>query len=232
MDTGSAPLAPYAVEYRSGERVIHGSGSPAFTISAANQSRLRRFLKSDAYSAGRAFIRGELDVSGDLIAALRLKKSYPPSGLLHVLWTAAARFSPARLETWLQSRNRAARNIRFHYDVSNEFYRQFLDERMVYSEAYFRDPNWSLEKAQEEKLDKICRDLELHSGERFLDVGCGWGALLLRAVEGYGAQATGCTLSRQQYQFVVSLLEERGLQNRVRVRETDYRNISERFDKI
>src|SRR6266566_2327888 len=168
--------------------------TPTFTFSARDEGELHRILTLDDYSAARAFIRGEFDVSGDLIAALRLKTRHSRPSLAHWLWTAAARFAPARLETWFQSRKRAADNIRFHYDRSNEFYQLFLDSRLIYSEGYFKDPTWSLEQAQEAKLDGICRDLNLQPGDRFLDVGCGWGALIIHAAERFEAQAIGCTL--------------------------------------
>jgi cyclopropane-fatty-acyl-phospholipid synthase len=102
----------------------------------------------------------------------------------------------------------------------------------VYSAGYFDKPEWSLEEAQREKLDRICQELRLAPGERFLDVGCGWGALLIHAAERYGVHAEGCTLSHEQYDYATSLIRSRGLENRVSVYETDYREITGRFDKI
>ena len=91
--------------------------------------------------------------------------------------------------------------IQHHYDVSNEFYQLWLDPRMVYSCAYFRKEGDSLETAQAQKLDHICTKLRLHPGERFLDIGCGWGALAIRAASKYGVDATGITLSENQFQL-------------------------------
>ena len=222
----------YAVEFRSGKSEVCGSGTPRFTLVVTDESQLRGILEGDSHSAAMAFIRGQFDVSGDLIAALRLKDRLHRTGFLDWFWTLAAGLAPARIETWIQSRTRAARNIRFHYDLSNAFYRQFLDSRLVYSDACFRDPHWSLEQAQEAKLDGICRDLDLRPDQRFLDIGCGWGALLIHAAERYRARATGCTLSHNQYEFANSSIQARGLAGEVRVLEMDYREIGQPFDKI
>lgn len=127
-----------------------------------------------------------------------------------------------------------AEQIRFHYDVSDDFYALWLDARRVYSCAYYRDSGMSLAEAQEAKLDHICRKLMLAPGQRFLDIGAGWGALLLWAAEHYGVQATGITLSRNQHAYVQQLIEAKGLQGRVQIKLLDYRELDESapFDRI
>jgi cyclopropane-fatty-acyl-phospholipid synthase len=127
-----------------------------------------------------------------------------------------------------------ARQIQFHYDVADEFYALWLDPKRVYSCAYYRDAGMTLAQAQEAKLDHICRKLMLHSGERFLDIGAGWGGLLLWAAEHYGVQATGITLSRNQHAHVNRLIDERGLRGRVTMELLDYRHLpeSQPWDKI
>jgi len=127
-----------------------------------------------------------------------------------------------------------AEQIRFHYDVSDDFYALWLDPRRVYSCAYYREGVQSLAQAQEAKLDHICRKLVLRPGERFLDIGAGWGGLLLWAAEHYGVQATGITLSKNQHAHVNRVIEEKGLQGRVRMHLRDYRELAEDepFDKI
>lgn len=127
-----------------------------------------------------------------------------------------------------------AEQIRFHYDVSDDFYALWLDARRVYSCAYYRDSGMSLAEAQEAKLDHICRKLMLAPGQRFLDIGAGWGALLLWAAEHYGVQATGITLSRNQHAYVQQLIEGKGLQGRVQIKLLDYRELDESapFDRI
>ena len=127
-----------------------------------------------------------------------------------------------------------ARNIQFHYDLSDDFYALWLDPRRVYSCAYYRTPDLTLAKAQEAKLDLICRKLNLQAGERFLDIGGGWGGLLLWAAEHYGVDGTGITLSRHQHAYVQQLIADKGLQGRVRVELCDYRALApaQPFDKI
>ena len=132
------------------------------------------------------------------------------------------------------SLQRDAAQIQFHYDVSDAFYALWLDPLRVYSCAYFARPDMTLAQAQEAKLDLICRKLQLRPGERFLDIGSGWGGLLLWAAEHYGVDATGITLSRNQQSHVQQRITARGLQGRVRVELRDYRDLpaDSQFDKI
>ena len=127
-----------------------------------------------------------------------------------------------------------ARQVQFHYDVSDAFYALWLDARRVYSCAYFREPELPIALAQEAKLEHICRKLMLRPGERFLDIGAGWGGLLLWAAEHHGVHATGITLSKNQHAHVNQLIDARGLRGRVEMRLLDYRDLpeSEPFDKI
>src|SRR5690606_35600584 len=135
---------------------------------------------------------------------------------------------------WRHSIERDPRQIEFHYDLSDAFSALWLDPRPVDSCAYFREPDMTLAQAQEAKLDHICRKLRLQSGERFLDVGAGWGGLLLWAAENYGVQATGITLSRNQHAYVNQLIEQKGLGDRVRMELLDYRKLDESdpYDKV
>lgn len=123
--------------------------------------------------------------------------------------------------------------VQFHYDVSNDFYSLFLDESMVYSCAYFARADMSLEDAQRAKLDMVCRRLRLASGERLHDIGCGWGALIFHAAQGYGVRAHGVTLSERQFEHFGQRIRELGLSNRVSVELRDYREVDNGpFDKI
>ena len=132
------------------------------------------------------------------------------------------------------SMERDAQQIQFHYDVSDDFYALWLDPLRVYSCAYFSGASMTLAQAQEAKLDHICRKLMLRPGERFLDIGSGWGGLLMWAAEHYGVDATGITLSKNQQAYVERLITQKGLQNRVRVELRDYRAVDPhlQFDKI
>ncbi|MCP4936727.1 MAG: class I SAM-dependent methyltransferase [bacterium] len=122
--------------------------------------------------------------------------------------------------------------IEFHYDLSNEFYELFLGEHMVYTCAYFTDWENTLDKAQLDKLDMICRKLRLVQGERFLDIGCGWGGLICHAAKHYGVKAHGVTLSSEQYDYAVKKITNMGLQDLVTIELKDYRALDEKFDKI
>src|SRR5690606_23168293 len=119
-----------------------------------------------------------------------------------------------------------ASQIQFHYDLSDDFYGLWQDPRRVYSCAYYKEPGYSLSQAQDAKLDHICRKLRLQPGERFLDIGAGWGGLLLWAAENYGVDATGITLSKNQHAHVNALIEQKGLSGRVRMEVLDYRKLA------
>ena len=123
-------------------------------------------------------------------------------------------------------------NIRFHYDVSNEFYQLFLDAGMVYTCAYFTDWNNSLEQAQHDKLEMTCRKLRLQKGERFLDIGSGWGALICHAAKHHGVKAHGVTLSAEQYAYTVDRIKRENLGDLVTVDLKDYQDVERKFDKI
>jgi len=222
----------YAVGFRSGNRLSRFDEPADFTIFARNESHLRRILDADWYTAALGFIRGEYRIAGDLTAAIRLKAACGIHGLLPHLRALLSRITTARLESWFQTRARAVANIRFHYDVSNEFYKTFLDSRLIYSEGWFDRPEWTLEQAQEAKLDHICRDLRLEAGQNFLDIGCGWGALISHAAAHHGVHATGCTLSHSQYEYATALAQSLGIESRVEILEQDYRDLPGRFDRI
>lgn len=126
----------------------------------------------------------------------------------------------------------SAEAIRHHYDVSNDFYRLFLDRRMLYSCAYFTDWANDLDQAQHDKLDHICRKLRLREGDRFLDIGCGWGALVIHAAQNYGVSAHGVTLSEEQFALANERIAEAGLQDRIRIELKPFQDLDGTFDKI
>jgi len=223
---------PYAVEYGDGGFDLYGNAEPLFKILVPTRADFQRLFACDAYSLAMEFVQGKFSVEGDLIAAAHFYYARPRTRTQAGLLTTLAKFGIGRLESWFQTKQRASRNIRFHYDQSNDFYRQFLDSRMVYSCAYFKDCDQSLEEAQLQKLGHICRKLDLQDGETFLDVGCGWGGLITHAAEEYGAVSTGCTLSVEQFNFASRQAAERLLGQKVSVELSDYRDIEGSFDKI
>jgi len=141
-------VLPFAVQCRDGSFVKNGGDSPDFTLVVKTPRQFEWFLNADIYSAAVGFIRGDFDIQGDIVSAVAFKTEQRHPAVKDLLTSALARFSPGRIESWFQTKARAAENIRFHYDRSNDFYRQFLDPRMLYSSADFSDPEESLENAQ------------------------------------------------------------------------------------
>ena len=223
------PAQSCALEVEGGERQTIGGGTPLFTIVFANARLKEQALTGDLYSTALAYVQGEIEVSGDLFAAVRFFSARARRGWRQTYHVLLARLAPWSLEAWWQSRRRAADNVRRHYDRSNEFYRLFLDRGMTYSCAYFRDPDWGIDEAQQAKLDHILRKLDLQLGDRFLDIGCGWGALVEMAAR-RGALSTGCTLSRAQYELARDRLA--GMAECGQVLEADYRDLAGQWDKI
>jgi len=203
-----------------------------FEIVPHHRGGQRWLARADAYSVALAFVNGQIEVHGDIVAAVRFQLSRSEGSWRTQFFDAICRWNPWRLTQGWASRNATANRIRFHYDRSNEFYRLFLDSQMVYSCAYFNRANASLDQAQAAKLNHICRKLRLESSDRFLDIGCGWGALVLNAARRYGVHASGCTLSHRQYEYASERTQAEGLTDRTSIREMDYRDISGEFDKI
>jgi cyclopropane-fatty-acyl-phospholipid synthase len=222
----------FVAKFADGGREVFGPGEPAFEIQVSTPKRLNELLTGNAYSTAMAFVRGEFSMTGDLAAAIRYHRSSRGAHFWDSLRLGRAYLSRDGAEIWPRHRERTARNIRYHYDLPTEFYRQFLDSRLVYSCAYFRSPKDALDRAQLAKLDLICRKLDLREGETFLDVGCGWGALILYAAERYGAMATGCTLSRQQFEIASRLSEAHSAKCMLTPILRDYRDLAGRFHKI
>ncbi len=200
--------------------------------------------------AAQAYVTGELEVHHDLdtalthvwqVAAERGLSGVRPSprAFAQALRTAvgvgavgippAAPASQARVRGRLHSRLRDRRAISHHYDLSNEFYSLLLDPSMAYSSGYWtsEDASYTVQDAQRDKLDLVCRKLGLEPGMRMLDVGCGWGSLSLHAAEHFGARVTGVTIAAEQKRFIDRRIAERGLGDRVEIRLQDYREIPE-----
>ena len=187
---------------------------------------------------GEAYLRGDIDIEGDIWTAIdagqalnvrRLGRGLPRlvRMALELRRHAGAPVlrRRARLRGRRHSKARDLAAIRFHYDVGNEFYSLWLDRRLTYSCAYFETPASTLDDAQEAKLDLICRKLRLEPGMRLLDIGCGWGSLVQFAAERYGAEATGITLSAAQAEWAASEIGRRGLEDRATVAIRDYRDL-------
>ena len=222
----SGAALPLAIELWNGKRFALDA-APKVTLRVPSAAALRCFLHPSLATLGEAYVEGRIDVEGPIAEVLRVAEG------LTRRWGEAKK---GRLPRWvnLHSRKRDAEAIRYHYDVSNEFYALWLDPRMVYSCAYFRTGAEDIGLAQEQKLDHICRKLRLKPGERFLDIGCGWGALAMWAAERYGADATGITLSENQHALASERIRAAGLAGRCRVLLQDYRETPGEgvYDKI
>ena len=223
---------PVAVTLPSGRRI--GAKAPRVRLDFRDSRALMLMTTGRIGALGSAIVEGRVGVEGRMGDAMEVAAALLPRPGFERPPGAVARFL-ARLRSGLRhSRSRDAHQIGFHYDLADDFYALWLDPRRVYSCAYFAADNLTLDRAQEAKLDLICRKLDLRENERFLDIGAGWGALLLWAAENYGVDATGITLSRNQHAHVTRLIAERGLAGRVRVELRDYRDLApdRPFDKI
>ncbi len=206
------------------------------------------FLPLSDLSLGEAYIYNDVDIEGDIEAIFsigyqlldrpwrRTEQLRYGARLLRLPKTGQPRPSDAavKLHGARHSKERDRQAVTYHYDRSNDFYALWLDKRMVYSCAYFTTPEDDLEVAQERKLDYICRKLRLRSGERLLDIGCGWGGLVAYAVQHYGVEAYGITLSQPQAELAQQRIQEAGVSEHCRVEVRDYRDLHEEqsFTKI
>jgi len=212
-----------------------GSANPDVRLTVKDKSTLAHLAAGQVGVLGEDYVEGKFDVDGSMRDLMRLAAAILPGSPIDAARVGRLTELIRRLvSVWRHSVERDERQIQFHYDLSDDFYALWLDPRRVYSCAYFREPGMTLAQAQEAKLDHICRKLRLQEGERFLDVGAGWGGLLLWAAENYGVDATGITLSRNQHAHVNRLIEEKGLSGRVRMELLDYRKLDESrpYDKI
>lgn len=220
---------PLAVVLPGGRRL--GQADAAVTLRLHELAPLAHLATGQIGRVAEAYVEGRLDIDGSMrdlmhVAALMVGDAALEGDGARPLtwWSNLTRTVKSRVRHQLDA---DARQVQFHYDVSDDFYALWLDERRVYSCAYWKDPAMTLDGAQAAKLDHICRKLMLREGERFLDIGAGWGGLLLWAAEHYGVRADGITLSRNQHAHVNRLIDERGLRGRVTMTLCDYRDLPE-----
>ncbi len=217
-----------------------GKASTATRVVVNGPDALARLLWPPSGDAlGEAYLRGDIDIDGDIWAAIeagqsfdlrRLGRRLPGLArraleLRHGAGPAPDLHRRARLSGRRHSPARDMAAVRFHYDVGNEFYELWLDRRLTYSCAWFETPEASLDDAQEAKLDLICRKLRLAPGQRLLDIGCGWGSLVTFAAERYAVDATGITLSEPQARWALAEIGRRGLAEHAHVAVRDYRDL-------
>jgi cyclopropane-fatty-acyl-phospholipid synthase len=243
------PERPFTVEFWDGTKAPSTTGDgPTFSVRSP-RAAAHALLAPGQLGLGRAYVSGELEVD-DIDAVIALLDSWQPPELdgadkrallLGAVRAAGVTKPPPRPASELRpsgrrhSKERDARAVRHHYDVSNEFFELFLGPTMVYSCAIFARGAQTLEEAQEEKLETVARKLELKPGDRVLDVGCGWGGFPLWAATKHGANVVGITLSPPQAEKARQRAEEAGVANQVEIRVMDYRDLAstgEKFDAI
>jgi cyclopropane-fatty-acyl-phospholipid synthase len=217
---------PLRIELWNGQRLDFSPDAPRVTIRVPDPSALRYLFSPSLYNLGRAYVEGAIEVSGratDMIAvvnALAATTLKPRSRLGRLIGSLP------------HTRDKDAAAVRYHYDVSNEFYGAWLDPGMVYSCAYFENGDEDLATAQLKKIDHILNKIDLRPGHSLLDIGCGWGALAIRAAQRYGARCVGITLSENQTRLAREQVERAGMSHLVEIRLQDYRDVAGRFDRI
>ncbi|EGI75422.1 SAM-dependent methyltransferase [Hylemonella gracilis] len=222
---------PVLVQF--GEKHGEGGGiklgdfdTPLVTLRLLKPSAVKHLLSPSLDSLGEAYVEGLLDVEGrvDDILALGHQMAEAGSRTEGRLTRIVRRFKHTKKS------DREA--IQYHYDVSNAFYQTWLDPRMVYSCAYFENGDETLEEAQLKKIDHILNKVQVRPGHRLLDIGCGWGALVIRAAQKYGARCVGVTLSQNQFDLATERVKAAGLQEQIEIRLQDYRDVEGQFDRI
>lgn len=216
---------PLRVELWNGQRFDFSPEPPRVTIRVPEARAVRYLLAPSLYNLGTAYVEGKIDVSGratdmlDVVGALAAsggKRSRLLRGLRRITHT----------------RDLDAEAVRYHYDVSNDFYKAWLDPGMVYSCAYFENGDETLAEAQLKKIDHILVKIGLKPGQRLLDIGCGWGALAIRAAQRYGARCVGITLSDNQARLAREHVERAGMAHLIEIRLEDYRDVGGQYDRI
>ncbi|MBS0261617.1 MAG: class I SAM-dependent methyltransferase [Planctomycetes bacterium] len=196
-------------------------------VEIRSRATLYRLILDPALAFGDSFSDGSIEIAGSLVDVLTevfaARKNSPPSGALTRL-----------LAGWRRPRSHSISDsrdcIHHHYDIGNDFYRLWLDERMQYSCAYFPEPQVTLEQAQLAKLDHVCRKLQLQPGQTVLEAGCGWGGLAIRMAERWGARVKAFSLSHEQVELARELARQKGLTGQVEFVEDDYRNAAGTYD--
>lgn len=218
-----------AIELWDGRRIVTSDDPPVASMRIHDRRALLEFLVNPELGFGDAYGDGKIEIEGDLLEFLETvsRSVWSANTLGGLLRTQSARWL-SRIHSNTIGRSR--RNVHHHYDIRDDFYRMWLDERMVYTCAYFSDPEMTLERAQIAKMDHVCRKLRLSPGQTVVEAGFGWGALAMHMVRHYGVRVRAYNLSHEQALFARRQARVEGLASQVEFIEDDYRNLSGRFD--
>lgn len=224
------PTISFEVRLWDGETLRFGNDEPSFVLTLKTMRAAKRIFAGGTLGFGEEYMAGNIEVDGDFKALMRLGTMAEFENLKLSLPTKLA-----MLWQYLKTQDTLARtpkNIAHHYDRGNDFYQLWLDESLTYSCAYFRTEADSLEQAQQQKYEHICRKLQLQPGDTLVDIGCGWGGMLIYAAKKYHISGVGCTLSEPQVQLAQERIKQEGLQDQIRILKQDYRNIEGVFDRF
>ncbi|MFT8350489.1 class I SAM-dependent methyltransferase [Clostridium saccharoperbutylacetonicum] len=219
---------PFKVKFQNNEEYVIGDGTPQFEITVKNEISKTELLKSTSIALGEAYMRGDIEIQGDLFQVLNLflsqmdKFTTDAKSLKNLIFTSS---SPKNQKSEVQS----------HYDIGNNFYYLWLDDTMTYSCGYFKSDNDSLHDAQINKINHSLKKLNLKEGMSLLDIGCGWGSLLIEAAKKYKVHGLGITLSEEQFKKCNERIKEEKLENLLEVKLMDYRDLiksGRAFDRV
>ncbi len=217
---------PLRVDLWNGKQLHMSHEHPQVIIRVPHVSSLACLFKPTLLNLGTAYVDGKIDIEGKASSVIAIGNA-----LAKITQKAEGRLL-RNVRKILRSRETDRKAIEYHYDVSNEFYKLWLDENLVYSCAYFEHGNESLASAQIKKIDLILKKIKVKPGHTLLDIGCGWGALVIHAAKYYGAKCVGITLSENQAQHARMLVEQAGLSHLVEIRLQDYRDTTGQFERI
>lgn len=209
---------PVKVIYWDGKTEQYGDGKPEVTITFKEAVPVKEITRNASIALGEAYMDGRIEIDGSI------------QKLINAAYASAdSFFHDSKLKRFLPKQSHSEKHSKYdvqkHYDLGNDFYKLWLDSTMTYSCAYFEHPDDTLEQAQLNKVHHIIKKLDPQPGKRFLDIGCGWGTLMLTAAKEYDLDVSGITLSEEQYKFVQQRIKDEGLEDHARVYLEDYREL-------
>ena len=220
----------FQVQFWDGVKKSYGADKTQFILTFVTKQAAEHVLESGSLGFGEEYMAGNIQVEGDFRQLLRFGTD---AAFLNLPLGLKAKLAFRHLrQTSLNTISRSQKHVAHHYDRGNDFYKLWLDESMAYSCAYFRKENDTLEQAQQQKYEHICRKLQLKAGETLVDIGCGWGGMLIYAAKHYGVCGVGCSLSKEQVEYADELVKREGLSEKISIVFEDYRNVQGEFDKF